>query len=144
MLCPRNYIALPKGKKVSWLAPNTIFISHMTKSGASQKIVPLHTQEPSSTTAPIRTTKIGTNLVDYPYEFTTQTANMVSVKIMWKSVISTPGAKFGGADIKNMYLETPLDWYEYMQMPLKLFPDDIINHYNLCEKAFNGYVYMEI
>jgi hypothetical protein len=30
------------------------------------------------------------------------------------------------------------------QMPLKLFPDDIINHYNLREKALNGYVYMEI
>ncbi len=29
-------------------------------------------------------------------------------------------------------------------MPLKLFPDDIIDHYNLCEKALNGYVYMEI
>jgi hypothetical protein len=43
-----------------------------------------------------------------------------------------------------MYLETPLDQYKYMQMPLKLFPDDIINHYNLSEKALNGYVYMEI
>jgi hypothetical protein len=31
-----------------------------------------------------------------------------------------------------------------MQMPLKLFPDDIIQHYNLQEKALNGYVYMEI
>ncbi len=69
---------------------------------------------------------------------------MVSAKIMWDSVISTSGAKFGGTDIKNMYLETPLDQYKYMQMPLKLFPDDIINHYNLCEKALNGYVYMEI
>ena len=43
-----------------------------------------------------------------------------------------------------MYLETPLDRYEYMWMPLKLFPDDIIEHYNLREKALNGYVYMEI
>jgi hypothetical protein len=69
---------------------------------------------------------------------------MVSAKIMWNRVISTPGAKFGGADIKNMCLETPLDLYEYIEMPLKLFPDDIINHYNLQEKACNGYVYMEI
>ncbi len=43
-----------------------------------------------------------------------------------------------------MYLKTPLDQYEYMQMLLKLFPDDIIDHYNLHEKALNGYVYMEI
>ena len=58
---------------------------------------------------------------------------MVSAKIMWNSVISMPGAKFGGADIKNMYLETPLDRFEYMRIPLKLFPDGIIQHYNLQE-----------
>ncbi len=69
---------------------------------------------------------------------------MVSAKIMLNSVISTLDAKFGGADIKNMYLETPFDQYEYMRMPLKLFPDDIIAHYSLREKALNGYVYMEI
>jgi hypothetical protein len=65
-------------------------------------------------------------------------------KIIRNSVISTPEAKFGGANIENMHLRTPLNQYEYMQMPLKLFPDDIINHYNLQEKALNGYVYMEI
>ncbi len=69
---------------------------------------------------------------------------MVSAKIMWNSVISTPGAKFGGANIKNMYLKTPLNQYKYTRMPLKLFPNDIIAHYSLCEKALNGYVYMEI
>jgi hypothetical protein len=31
-----------------------------------------------------------------------------------------------------------------MQMPLKLFPNDIIDHYNLRKKALIGYVYMEI
>ncbi len=34
-----------------------------------------------------------------------------------------------------MYLKTPLDRYEYMRMPLKLFPDDIIQHYNLRGKS---------
>jgi hypothetical protein len=29
-------------------------------------------------------------------------------------------------------------------MLLKLFPDDIIDHYNLRENALNGYVYVEI
>jgi hypothetical protein len=42
------------------------------------------------------------------------------------------------------YLETPLDWYEYMRMPLDRFPDDIVNHYNLRRKAKNGFVYMDI
>jgi hypothetical protein len=35
---------------------------------------------------------IGGNLINYPYELTIHTANMVSAKIMWNSVISTPGA----------------------------------------------------
>ncbi len=34
---------------------------------------------------------------------------MVSAKIMWNGMVSTPGAKFSGADIKNVYLEMPLD-----------------------------------
>jgi hypothetical protein len=59
---------------------------------------------------------VGSNFIDDPYKLTTCTPNMVSAKKMWNSVISTPGAKFGGADIKNMYLKTPLDQYEYMQV----------------------------
>ncbi len=43
-----------------------------------------------------------------------------------------------------MYLKTPLDRFEYMKMPLSFFPQDIIDHYGLNNKALNGYVYMEI
>jgi hypothetical protein len=52
---------------------------------------------------------VGGNLIDYPFELTTRTADMVSSKTLWNSVISTKDACFAGADIKNMYLETPLD-----------------------------------
>jgi hypothetical protein len=52
---------------------------------------------------------VGGNLINYPYKLTTRTADMVSAKIMWNSMASTPRAKFGGADIKNMYLKMPLD-----------------------------------
>jgi hypothetical protein len=52
---------------------------------------------------------IGSNSINYPYELTTQTADMVSSNILWNSIISMPNAKFDGADIKNMYLKTPLD-----------------------------------
>jgi hypothetical protein len=43
-----------------------------------------------------------------------------------------------------MYLDMPLDRYEYMKMPLSLFSQDIIKHYGLLNKAINGCVYMEI
>jgi hypothetical protein len=83
---------------------------------------------------------VGGNLIDYPLELTTHTADMVSSKILWNSVISTKDARFAGANIKNMYLETPLDWYEYMKMPIALFPTDIIEHYRLNEKVLGGYI----
>jgi hypothetical protein len=62
---------------------------------------------------------------------------MVSSKLLWNSTISTPGAQFGRADIKIIYLDMPLDCYEYMKMQLSLLPTDIIEH-------LNGYIYMEI
>jgi hypothetical protein len=69
---------------------------------------------------------------------------MVSSKLLWNSTISPPGARFAGADIRNMYLDTPLDCYENIKIPLALLPTDIIEHYNLLDKALNGYVYVEI
>jgi hypothetical protein len=69
---------------------------------------------------------------------------MVSLNLLWNSTINTKGAHFAGADIKNMYLKTPLNRFEYMKMPLCLFPQDIIDHYRLNDKVLNGYVYMDI
>ena len=43
-----------------------------------------------------------------------------------------------------MYPETPLNRYEYMRMPLNLIPDEIIDLYQLRDKAKGEYVYMEI
>jgi hypothetical protein len=78
---------------------------------------------------------VGGNLINYPFKLTTRTTDMVSPKLLWNSTISTKGARFAGADIKNMYLETPLDRYEYMKMALSLFPQDIIDHYGLLDKV---------
>jgi hypothetical protein len=52
---------------------------------------------------------VGGNLIDYLFELTAHTADMVSSKILWNSVISTKDARFAGTDINNMYLKTPLD-----------------------------------
>ena len=87
---------------------------------------------------------VGGNLIDYPYELSTRTADLTTTKIMWNSVISTPGARYITSDVKNFYLETPMDRYEYMRMPLKLIPDEIIDLYQLRDKAKGEYVYMEI
>ncbi len=58
-----------------------------------------------------------------------RTTGMVFSKLLLNSTISTKGARFAGTDIRNMYLDMPLDWYEFMKMPLSLFLQDIIEHY---------------
>ena len=87
---------------------------------------------------------VGGNLIDYPFELTTRTADLTTSKIMWNSVISTKDARYICADIKNFYLCTPLDRPEYMRMPAKYFPDEFIQLYNLTDKIKNRYIYMRI
>jgi hypothetical protein len=47
-------------------------------------------------------------------------------------------------DIKNYYLSTPLQRFEYMKMLLSCFPEEIIQKYNLNALAVDGWVYIEI
>ena len=86
----------------------------------------------------------GGNLINYPGELTMQTANLTTSKLMWNSVLSTKGAKYMCLDIKNFYLTAPLDWYEYMKMPLSLFPTWTKEQYNLDKLAKNRFVYVEM
>jgi hypothetical protein len=87
---------------------------------------------------------VGGNLIDYPYELTTRTADLTTTKIMWNSVISTENARYATSDISNFYLTAPMDRYEYMRMDINLIPDEFIEQYELRNKVKNGYVYMEI
>jgi hypothetical protein len=52
--------------------------------------------------------------VDCPFDVATKTAAITTVKILLNSVISTDGAKFMTIDIKDFYLNTPMERYEYM------------------------------
>ena len=48
-------------------------------------------------------------------------------------------------DIKNFYLNTPMDRFEYMQLKLADLPDDVIKQYNLEDRvAPYGWVYLEM
>ncbi len=58
---------------------------------------------------------VGGNLIEYPGDVATSTADLTTAKILWNSTISTPGARFMCMDIKNFYLNTPMDQREYMQ-----------------------------
>ena len=47
-------------------------------------------------------------------------------------------------DLGNFYLGTPLDRYEYIRLSIKIFPQKIIDAYNLLGLVHNGYMYFEI
>ena len=85
----------------------------------------------------------GGNLIEYAGEVTTKTADLVTSKVLWNSVVSTELAKFLCIDIKNFYLCAPMKEFEYMKMPLAIFPDHIVEQYDLKNKAKNGQVYLE-
>ena len=88
---------------------------------------------------------MGGDRTNCPFDCGTPTAKILTIKLLLNSVISTPGAKFMTINISNFYLNTPMDRYEYMRMKLKMFPDDVIEEYNLCDKVEpNGYVYIEV
>ena len=69
--------------------------------------------------------------ISYPGEVTTPTADILVAKLLFNSVVSTPGAKFMKMDISNFYLMTPLKRPEYIRVSFKDIPDNIIKEYNL-------------
>jgi hypothetical protein len=74
----------------------------------------------------------------------TKTANLTTSKLMWNSVLSTKGAKYMCLVIKIFYLTAPLNQFEYMKIPLSLFPSWAKEQYNLDRLAKNGFVYLEM
>jgi hypothetical protein len=87
---------------------------------------------------------VGGNLIDYPGKVSTETADLTTAKILFNSVLSDRNSKFMGMDLKNFYLNTPLDRYEYMRLPIDIIPDEILEQYNLLPMAHKGYIYIEI
>ena len=88
---------------------------------------------------------VGGDRINYPDDCGTPTADMLTVKLILNSVISTKDARFMTIDIKDFYLNTPLERYEYMRMKLADLPPDFVNKYNLHDKVTSdGYVYLEI
>ena len=88
---------------------------------------------------------MGNLITDYTGKISTETAGLELIKMHWNSVLSTNKAKYMTIDISNMYLNTPLDCFEYMRMPLTDIPQEIIDEYNLSDLVTpHGWIYMEI
>jgi hypothetical protein len=87
----------------------------------------------------------GGDRVHYLGDAGTPTADLLTVKLLINSTISTPSAKYMTMNIKDFYLNIPMARYEYMQLRIANMPNDVIKHYNLTNLAtLDQYVYCEI
>eukprot|EP00957_Ditylum_brightwellii_P203079 15333128-Ditylum_brightwellii.AAC.1 len=88
---------------------------------------------------------VGGNRVDYTYNASTLTADLTTSNILMNSTMSTPNTKFMMSDINNFYLNTPLEWYEYMRMKYDILPQEIIDKYELDKLVTrDGHIYIKI
>ena len=87
---------------------------------------------------------VGGNLIEFPGDVSTPTADLTTAKLVINSTISTPKAKFLIGDIKFFYLGTPMARYEYMRLAMEIIPEEIIQQYKLRDISHKGFIYMEI
>jgi hypothetical protein len=90
-----------------------------------------------------RLTVVG-NLIDFPGDVSTPTADITTTKLVINSTVSTPNAEYMCGGINKFLLGTPMDRKEYMRLPISIIPQEIIDEYNLAHLLYKGLVYIEI
>ena len=84
---------------------------------------------------------VGGDRLSYPDDPASPAASLLDTKMIINSTISDSKRS---ADLKDHFLASPMNRPEYMKIPYKYFPDDIIQKYNLQNKVSNGYIYIKI
>ena len=82
--------------------------------------------------------------MEYPHDVGTPTTDLTTAKCLINSILSTENSKALCADIKDFYLNTPMEIYEYMKLRVDIIPDEIVQQYKLNNIAEDGWVYIEI
>ena len=83
---------------------------------------------------------VGGNRINYPGVVATPTAELQTVKLHLNSVIFDVKASYMTVDIKNLYLNIPMNRYEYMRIPIQHIPGDIMQQFQLKSLIVNGFV----
>ena len=88
---------------------------------------------------------VGGNLSDFTGTLSAPTASVTTANCVFNIVVLTPGERCLLDDIKNFYLNNILPDPEFMLIPLKIIPQEIIDAYDL--KALvddQGWIYITI
>ena len=88
---------------------------------------------------------MGGDRIVYPGDCGMPTVALLTVKLHQNSTISTKDTRYMTIDIKNFYLNSLRERFEYMRLKRANLPNDVIKHYNLEDKvALDGWVYLEV
>ena len=60
--------------------------------------------------------------IEYNGNVNTPGVDLTTIKCLLNSIISTLDARFMTMDIKDFYLNNPMEQYEYMHIPVKDIP----------------------
>ena len=85
---------------------------------------------------------VGGNVLDYEGEIRAPTADLITLKLLLNSVISTPKAKHMTVDIKKNYLTTELKNTQCMFMQSDQILEEIIKAYDLHSTIHYNRIYM--
>ena len=89
---------------------------------------------------------VGGDRLSYNDDPGSPAASLIETKLLLNSVISDAdkGARFMSADLKDFFLCSYMKTPEYMRIPLKNIPDDIIKKYNIDKLKHKDFVYVKI
>ncbi len=88
----------------------------------------------------------GGDKLDYPFDASSPAVSMLDAKLHINSTISDAkrGARYLGLDIKNFYLGTPMEYYQYFRIHKQDIPQEILDEYPDIVFEADGYAYFEI
>ena len=81
---------------------------------------------------------VGGDKLSYDGPTTTKCASLITTKILLNSAVSTILELFMCADIHDFYYNTSMVDFEYMKLPLSMFPQEIVEQYNLKDRVAAG------
>ena len=89
---------------------------------------------------------VGGDRLSYTNETGSPAASLLETKVLLNSTISDAnrGARFMSLDLKDFFLATPMPIEEYMKVPLKYFPKDIVEKYKLINIVHNNHIFIKI
>ena len=88
---------------------------------------------------------VGGNRLPYVTDTGSSTSNLILTKNLLNSTISDAGTSFLSCDLKDFFLDAPIDRPEYIKIPIQYFPDNIIFEYNLDKPMHpSDHVYVRI